>query len=74
MSRQSRRQTVPNCGTVEAEAALTSALSAAPHLQSMQTVDEDDLGHSPLEYIPPVDRQVRRHGYICIHYYWPVYT
>jgi len=32
----------------------------------MQTVKEDDLGHSPLVYILPVDRQVRRHGYISI--------
>jgi len=45
---------------------LTVALSAAPHLQSMQTVNEDDLGHSPLIYILPVDRQVRRHGYISM--------
>jgi len=30
-------------GTVKAKAPLTSALSAAPHLQSMQTIDEDDL-------------------------------
>jgi len=46
---------------------LTSALSAAPHLQSMQTVDEDNLGHSPLIYILSVNRHMRRHVYISIH-------
>jgi len=32
----------------------------------MQTVDEDDLGHSSLVYILPVDKQVRHHGYISV--------
>ena len=45
---------------------LTSTLLAASHIQSMQTVDEDDLGHSPLVSILPVDRRERHHGYISI--------
>ena len=43
---------------------LTSTLLAAPHIQSMQTIDEDDLGHSPLVSILPVDRREQHHGYI----------
>ena len=41
-----------------------STLLAAPRIQLMQTIDEDDLGHSPLVSILPVDRQEQHHGYI----------